>query len=203
MGTSKGLNTSALILTLAAFTNLGAVLGTVVLAANAVLLKVQIFASYVVDGLGFAVESLAGSYQGVGRRDQLRRLLLLGSIWGVVTGCSVAVIFAVFPEPLYGLLTSHDAVLVRLHRDTWWLLPVLGFGSLALILDGYFIGLTRGRVLARSMVWSTLVGFVPLATTAWYWRSPDLLWAAMALWMVLRAWTLAREVPATWRDPSG
>jgi MATE family multidrug resistance protein len=192
------IRTLILMLTFAVFMNLGSMMGTTVLAANAVLMKVQLLAAYLVDGLAYATEALAGIYLGAGKRRRLKKLVIVASQWGVAAGTLVAVAFAVQPGPLYGLLTDHEEVLVRLSRDTRWLLPILSIGSVAYILDGYFIGLTQGRVLVRSMIVSSGLGFFPLAMAAWFWNSPDLLWAAMTGWMVLRTLTLVREVPATW-----
>jgi len=194
------LRTLALLLTFAAFTNLGSIMGTTVLAANAVLMKVQLLASYVVDGLAYATEAMAGVYFGQGRRSELKRLVVLASKWAVAVGTGVAIAFAVQPDVLYGLLTVHDEVLQRLRHDTLWLLPILSVGSVAFILDGYFIGLTRGGVLLRSMLIASGLGFAPLAVAAWYWSSPQLLWAAMTAWMFIRTLTLMREAPKTWSD---
>ena len=192
------LRTLLLLVTLATFTNLGSVLGTTVLAANAVLLKVQLLAAYLVDGLAYATEALAGILWGEGRRKDLRRLLTRALRWGVGVGVFVALLFSLFPAALYGLLTDHPEVMARLLRDTWWLVPVLTIGSAAYIFDGYFIGLTRGRTLYRSMLVSTLLGVFPFAAAAWVWESSDLLWAAMVAWICLRTLTLGMQVRATW-----
>ncbi|MEJ1933802.1 MATE family efflux transporter, partial [Nostoc sp. NIES-2111] len=78
-----------------------------------------------------------------------------------------------------------------------WLLPVLGFGSIAYALDGYFLGLTQGRILRQSMLIATTIGFIPSAMTAWYFHNSHLLWLSMALFMAARAITLALYLPAT------
>ena len=75
----------------------------------------------------------------------------------------------------------------------------LGFGSLAYALDGYFIGLTRGRILSSAMVAAALVGFVPLGWWAYKQQSPHLLWLALSLFMVARVISLAVFVPQTLR----
>ena len=83
-----------------------------------------------------------------------------------------------------------------------WLIPVLGVGAIAYALDGYFIGLTAGRTLRRTMIASAAVGFVPLATWAWLRGDPTLLWGAMALFMLTRVLTLGAAVPGTFSGGS-
>ncbi|MEH1803761.1 MAG: hypothetical protein ACYTXT_19285 [Nostoc sp.] len=43
------------------------------------------------------------------------------------------------------------------------MLPVLGFGSVAYALDGYFLGLTQGHTLRQAMLKATVIGFFPSA----------------------------------------
>ena len=61
------IRTICLMLSFAVFTALGARLGVTVLAANAVLMNLQVFMAYALDGFAFAVESLAGA--ALGARD--------------------------------------------------------------------------------------------------------------------------------------
>jgi len=184
------LRTLGLITTFSLFTNFSSVLGTTVLAANAILLRVQYLASYFIDGAAFATESLAGILRGQGDAVGLQRLLRLSLTVGF--GCVVgfAALVAVAPRTLYPLLTSHQDIIDIATRYGWWLVPVLLFGSAAYIYDGFFLGLTEGRVLRNSMLFSTIVLFVPVAWIAVARSSNDLLWIAMLVWMVSRAATL-------------
>jgi MATE family multidrug resistance protein len=56
--------------------------------------------------------------------------------------------------------------------------------------DGLFLGLTEGGRLRNSMLFSTLVVFLPIAVVGLNGRSNHLLWAAMALFMAARTATL-------------
>ncbi|MGM0576534.1 MAG: MATE family efflux transporter [Myxococcota bacterium] len=196
------IRTFMLISTFAAFTNLSSALGTTVLAANAVIQRVITLAAYVVDGLAFATESVAGASYAEQRYAMVARTLRLAITSGVVVGLAVAALFVAFPGPLFGLLTNHPEVLQRIERLAPWLLPVLAAGSASYILDGYFIGLTRGPDLRRAMITSALVGFAPAAAAAWFLRSNHVLWLALLLFTVARVVTLARRIPATLRRPA-
>lgn len=179
------------------FTDLSASLGTLVLATNTILLQVVILAIYFIDGLAFATESLAGSFLGAKSNEKLVPLLKLAGGIGLAIGVAFAAVFAFFPQPLLGLLTDHLEVVDRAVQYIIWLLPVLGFGSLAFILDGYFLGLAAGPVLRNSMVTAAVVGFAPLAIAGWQLEATQMLWAAMALFMAARVVTLGLQIPNT------
>jgi multidrug resistance protein, MATE family len=187
----------ALISTFALFTNLSSILGTEVLTTNAVLLEVVTFAAFFIDGLAFATESWAGVLHGQGTTDGLLRLLRVSGITSLLLGVGVAIAFMIAPVPLFSLLTSHTNVVIRLQEYVMWLLPVLGFGSIAYMLDGYFLGLTSGKILRNAAVLAMLIGFVPMAAIAWYFRSSHLLWLALTLFMMGRVVALGIQVPKT------
>lgn len=195
--------TFALQTAFALFINFSAALGTTTLAANAVMLKVLSVASYFIDGFAFATESLAGIFRGEGRGNRLRELLGMNCRWSVGTGLFFAALGVLFPLQLYGVLTSHEEVLVLTTHYSPWLLGVLGLGGGAYALDGYFLGLTEGRVLRRSMLLSAGLGFLPLGLLGLGLKENHLLWGALALFMGVRAVTLALAVPPTLRAEGG
>ena len=184
------IRTFALISTFAVFTNLGSALGTVPLTANAILLQVVTLAAYFIDGIAFATESLAGLFRGQGRFNQLNQLVQVAGGLSFVIGILFAIAFIAYPEPLFERLTSHASVLHYLKQYVLWLLPVLGFGSIAYMFDGYFLGLTEGRVLRQSMLQAGLVGFLPIAIVAWFRHSNHWLWLALSLFMAVRSCSL-------------
>ena len=189
--------TFAFLSTFAIFTNLSSAMGTIMLAQNALLLQVLTLAIYFIDGLAFATETLAGIFRGKGENEQLAPLLRISGGTSLILGLSLALIFVIFSEPLFGLLTNHSEVLDCLKIYVPWLLPVLGFGSMAFILDGYFLGLAEGPTIRNAALSATLVGFVPLAIAAWQFQSSHLLWLALSLFMAARVVTLAVQVPRT------
>jgi MATE family multidrug resistance protein len=189
--------TFSLLTAFALFTNFSAAMGTVVLTANAVLLKGLSTAAFVIDGYAFAAEGMAG--HAAGRRDPraLRDLLVVGIPIALATGLAFGLAFYFAPQ-LFALLTDHVEVLDAVEAARGWLLAVLLFSSVAYLLDGYFLGLSAGPTLRRAMVVSLLMGFVPLALYARYWGGGvSWLWAAMVTFMLFRAITLGMGVPKT------
>lgn len=187
--------TFALVLSFALFTNFSAALGTATLAANTLLLQVVTLSAYFIDGIAFATESFAGRYHGSGDRTHLRRLLTLGGFTSIALALTFALAFVLFPQPLFGLLTIHQGVIAVVQTYVLWLLPVLGLGAIAYMLDGYFLGLTAGRVLRNATVLAAGVGFLPLALAAQSLGSAHLLWLALVGLMAARALTLLWSVP--------
>ncbi len=176
----------------AVFTNFSSLMGTTILAANAVLLRLLLLASYFIDGAAFASESLAGVFRGQNDGARLRKLVRLS----LLSGLGFAVLFltamGLTSEWWYRLLTSHHEIVRTATRYHRWFVPVLLFGSSAYMYDGIFLGLTAGRALRNSMLLSLLLVFLPVAGLGLFLRSPDVLWASMALFMVARTVTLAR-----------
>ncbi|MEN9226141.1 MAG: MATE family efflux transporter [Thermostichus sp. HHBFW_bins_43] len=202
--------TFALVLSFALFTQFSAGMGTAILAANTVLLQVLSLAAYVVDGFAFATESLAGFFYGrkqgeagEGAVQQLWGVLGLATGLSLLVGVAIALGFVGFPGRLFGLLTSQGVVLGQIERFVAWLIPVLGLGSLAFVLDGYFLGLTEGVTLRWASLFSTTVGFLPVGLWAWARQDPQLLWLAMAAFMAARVISLGSQVPRTLKSSSG
>ena len=182
--------TLALMTTLALFTNFSALISTTVLAANAILIRLKMVAAYLIAGAAFAPASLAGIYYGQRDVDRLRRVLRLAMITGFAFVVPVIGVMLLAPATMFGIMTSHVGVITAAGRYAPWLIPVLMFGSIAYIYDGFFVGITEGKVLRNQMVVSTLVFFLPIAWVAVRRRDNHLLWAAMALFMIGRVITM-------------
>jgi len=189
--------TFALLLSFALFTNWSSALGSEMLAANTLLLQVVTLTSYFIDGLAFATESFAGQFYGAGEVRQLRSLLVWGLSCSVALGIAIAALFTLLAQPLFQLMTQHQAVIDQVKAQTLWLLPTLGFGAIAFLLDGYFLGLTAGKLLRNSTLLATGLGFLPLGWLARTLGSSALLWLALASFMAIRALTLGSQVPGS------
>jgi len=195
------IRTLALVSAFSLFTNLSAAIGTTILAVNSLMLQVVTLAAYFIDGLAFATETFAGMICGEGDRRRLIPLLKLGGGLSLATGLVSAVIFLLLPDVLFGLLTIHQDVIETAKDVVIWLFPVLGFGAIAFILDGYFVGLTQGRILRDSSLIAAVGGFLPMALLAWWQKDQHLLWLALSVFMAMRGITLGVKVPETMRSP--
>ena len=179
------------------FTSFSAGLGTEILAENALLLEVITLVVYLVDGLAYATETFAGNFQGQNNHTYLLSLLVIAGGTSLLIGLTCALAFIVFPQPLFGLLTNHQEIMRSLHQVVLWLLPILGFGSLAFMLDGYFLGLAEGKILRNTALLASVIGFLPIAIMAWQWHSQQWLWLSLACFMFFRVVLLAQRIPQT------
>ena len=182
--------TVSLITAFALFTNFSSILGTITLAANAILVRFLGFAAYLIDGAAFATESLAGYFRGQGDRDSLHRLFRLALLTGFVFALPFIALFVLAPGVVTRLITTHGPTTAEAVRYAWWLAPTLLFGATAYIYDGLFLGLSAGRPLRNAMLISTLVVFLPMAIAATRWQNNDLLWASLVAFMAARTATL-------------
>ena len=186
--------TLALVSTFALFTNFSAAINTNTLATNTLLLQVVTLAAYFIDGIAFATESIVGNLQGQQNYQQLSFIVKLAGISSLIIGLGIAALFCIFPQFLFGILTSHDRVIAQINNYVFWLLPILAFGSIAYMLDGYFLGLTAGKILRNSTIFACCIGFVPIGIVAFYLRNSHLLWLALTCFMVTRAITLSWNI---------
>ena len=194
------LRTLCLIGSFALFVNSSSILGTLWLASNSILLRLQSLASYFIDGAAMASESLAGIFRGQNDPGAIRRLFRLSLVTGLVLSVGFLALLLAGKRFVLGLLTSHADVVQASSDYLPWLVPVLLFGSLAYMYDGLFLGLTEGRRLRNAMLISTFLVFVPLCWTALWMGSNHGLWASMALFMLARTltlWAASRDVLAS------
>lgn len=181
--------------TFSLFTNYSSGMGIDILTENALLLQALSVTIYLIDGLAYATETLAGNFKGQDTPEQLLPLLQISFKTCFLIGLLCAGVFVVFQKPLFGLLTNHSEILEPLKNYVPWLFPVLGFGSIAFMLDGYFLGLAEGAILRNAALVATFIGFIPMAVVAWHLHRNDLLWLALSLFMCARVILLGVKVP--------
>ncbi len=175
---------------MALFLAVGALFGTTLLAASSILQRLFYVASYLIDGIAFAVESLAGLLRGRGEHRQLSRLCRLALLTGVTAALGYLVVLLAARRPILGLLTSHTEVTEAALSYLPWLALLLPLGGIAFVYDGIFLGLAAGRPLRGSMLISVLLVFLPLTALAALWGNLHLLWTAWVGLLSARILTL-------------
>ncbi len=186
-----------LISTYAIFTNLSSTLGTTTLAQNGLLLQIALLSQFTIQGVGMTTQTLVGNFKGKGITTQLVPVLIVS----LLTTIPIALFFAgttiLFPDVVFGLLTSHAEVNNHAADYTLWLLPLLELTAVAFMFEGYFIGLKEGKTLRNAVLIAFGVGFVPLAAIAWYQHSNHLLWMSLVNYMLVLTITLGWQLPKT------
>jgi len=188
------IRTTCLTISFAWVTRLGSIQGDVVLAANGVLLQFVMISAYALDGFAMAAETLVGQALGARNRAGLRRAVIVTTITALALAGLIALIATAFSWPVIQAFTNVEAVRAAAAEHALWatLLPLVGV--LAYQLDGIFIGAAEGRGMRNAMLISAGI-FLPLGWTMTQAFGNYGLWAALWLWMALRAGALARLYP--------
>ncbi|CAK9010491.1 unnamed protein product [Durusdinium trenchii] len=174
------------------FTSLSAKLGSSALAANNLLMQLQMLISFGADGFANAGEALVGEAIGQGDPRKVRRTVQALLTWGFLLGLGFTLLFMVFGHQILGVLTSHQEVLhyASIYLPWQWAAPTLSFT--AYLMDGVFVGAARPSSM-RDATFLAMLVFCAIAHI-----SPDnnLLWAAYMLHLITRAAVLGYWYPA-------
>ncbi|MDF5721010.1 MAG: guanitoxin biosynthesis MATE family efflux transporter GntT [Rhizonema sp. PD37] len=172
-------------------------MGTIVYTENALLIQIYTLTGYVIGGIGCCTETLTGNFKGKGATNLLVPLLGIAVGSSLLVGLSFTGACVLFPQTVFGLLTNHTEVTENIGVYVSWLVPVLGFGSIAWMLEGYFSGLAEGHTLRNVSLVAIVLGFAPIAFVAWQFHSNHLLWLALSLLYAIRMVALTLQLPRT------
>lgn len=172
----------------ASLTLFGARLGSEVVAVNAVLMNLLTFTAYALDGFAYAVEAHSGHAYGARDDSQLRKVWRAACRQACLVALAFGVIYALAGQQIVAALTSLPELrTLAKHYLPWQVaLPLVGVWSY--LLDGLFIGATRGAEMRNSMAVAA-VGYgltlysVPLLGNHG-------LWLALAVFLSLRGLAL-------------
>ncbi|MCZ6659169.1 MAG: MATE family efflux transporter [Gammaproteobacteria bacterium] len=175
-------------------TALGATLGDLVLAANAVLMQFFFIMAFGLDGFAHAAETLAGHAFGARDPERLRNASKFCALWAGIIACALSLIYAVLGPQLIDLLTLLPEVRETASQYLPWLIALPIISVWAFMFDGIFIGTTRTVELRNSMFVALAIYLIAI------WLSFDRfanhgIWLSMSLFMVARSLLLALQYP--------
>lgn len=142
-----------------AVTAVGARLGELTLAANAVMMQFFIFFSYFMDGFAFAGEAMTGHAVGASDRRALRACVRHLMYWGAAMAALFTVVYLIFTLPIASLITPSRSVTDIVAGMKPWVVALPPLTVSAFIFDGIYIGMTRTRPLLVSTLISALIFF--------------------------------------------
>ena len=171
------------------FLFLAADFGDLTLAANQVLLQFLHITAYALDGFAFSAEALVGLTVGARTRQQLRRAVMLTSLWAGMTVLVLAAGFALFGPLAIDVMTTSPEVRSEARRFLVWIVALPIIGAPSWMLDGIFVGAMRTRDMRNAMLVSVLVYALSLVILVGLLGSHGL-WAALLVLFVARAVTL-------------
>ncbi|HED1543677.1 TPA: MATE family efflux transporter DinF [Kluyvera cryocrescens] len=183
-----------------ALTVFGARLGSDIVAVNAVLMTMLTFTAYALDGFAYAVEAHSGQAYGARDGSQLLEVWRAACRQAGVVALAFALVYALLGEHIVALLTSLPELRELADRYVLWqmVLPVIGVWCY--LLDGMFIGATRGAEMRNSMAVAA-AGFALTLLTLPLLGNHGL-WLALAVFLALRGLSLAFIWRRHWRNNS-
>ncbi|MGX7895679.1 MATE family efflux transporter [Tsuneonella sp. HG222] len=151
------IRTIALLIMFAWFANAGARLGAVALAAQHVLMQFVNVAAFVLDAFAFTTEARVGQAIGARSRAAFLRAVRLTGEFALAAGAVLAALFWAFGNEIISLITTDPEVRRQAARFLPFaaLIPLIGMPSW--MLDGVFIGATRGTALRNAGIAATVL----------------------------------------------
>ena len=167
------------------FTSAGARSGAVILSVNTVMMQLYLFFSYFMDGFAYAGEALGGKTYGAKNRvafsETLRRLWM----WTLIVTTAYTLLYIIGGRWIFSILTDEPQVISASDEYLWWTWLVPVAGSVAVIWDGIFIGITATRGMLVSSFISALCFFGLYLLTEPLWGNHGL-WLAMIVYLAMR-----------------
>ena len=184
-----------LMIIFSSFVFLGARYGDVTLAANEVLIQFMYITAYAMDGFAFAAETLIARAYGRGQPQRVRRSAIVTSTGGLMVCVTMSAFFALAGPWLIDVMAKAPDVQVEARRYLWWMVAAPLLGCAAWMLDGIFIGATRGRDMRNMMMlsfviyWAAVLALMPVLGNHG-------LWAALLISFIARGVTLGSRYPS-------
>ena len=184
--------------TLVYFIAQGAAAGDVTLAANALLFNIQSITIYLLDGFAFAAEALVGRAIGARDRGEFDRAVRLTTLWAAVLAVLTGLGIWLAGPAIIAFTARNGDVQAAAGAYLGWaaIAPLVGVWCFQL--DGIFTGSTRTRDMRNMMLLSVVVYFA-VAFALVPMMGNHGLWAALLVFNVVRAISLATRFPALLR----
>ncbi|MDN2566683.1 MATE family efflux transporter [Aquibium sp. A9E412] len=189
----------SLLAAFALLTRQGAQLGTLQLAANAILMNFFLISGYFLDGFATAAEQLAGRALGARYEPAFRRAVRLTAVWGFGLAFFATAVFLAFGDMLIAVVTTAEAVRALAGAFLPWAAFTAVSGVLAFQMDGVFIGATWSRDMRNMMLLSLAVYVAALFALSAAFGNAGL-WAALHVFLIVRGLSLLAILPRRARE---
>ncbi|GIT87691.1 MATE family efflux transporter [Roseobacter sp. OBYS 0001] len=201
LNTDIFLRSLMLMIIFSSFVFIGARFGDVTLAANEMLIQFMYITAYAMDGFAFTAETLIARAYGLGKRSHVRRSVIVTSFWGMVVCVTTALGFALAGGWIIDVMAK-DADVQRVAREFLpYMIAAPIVGCAAWMLDGIFIGATRGRDMRNMMALSFASYWLAILVLLPIWGNHGL-WVALLISFAVRGLTLGARYPALERHAS-
>ena len=188
------IRTLCLMFTFTFFTAQGAKNGDVILAANAILLNLLTLFAHLLDAFAIAAETLTGQAIGAKQKYQFRQNIKISFLWaGLISVLLTIITIMAGKYYVYLMTVNHDIQNAAMIYLPWAAIaPIVAVSCFQL--DGIFIGATRTADLRNMMIISLAAYLIAWAILTPIFHNHGL-WAALMIFFIIRAITLAGRVP--------
>jgi putative MATE family efflux protein len=191
VGSDLGVRVFSMLAISTAATVLAARSGDAVLAAHQIVNGTLLLLALCLDAISIPAHTLLGESQGSGYLELQRRVSSRVYFWSGILGVALAIIIFASAEVLPNLFTADEAVKSAATDGLRFLAIALIPGAIAFGGDGVLIGLSDSRFLGLAAFAHTVIMALALLSESIR-TGPGLseIWALLALWMVIRAFTV-------------
>ena len=160
--TNLFIRTFFVLMSILIFTAIGSRLGETILAANAILIILQMFISYSLDGFAQASEVLVGNEYGRKNKKNITKIIISSCIISLIFALLYSLIFYFFSMKIIGIITPLNEVLFETKKYVTWIIisPLVSF--LAFQLDGVFIGANKTKIMRNTVFQSFIIYLLSL-----------------------------------------
>lgn len=138
------------------FTKLSAKYGTTELALGAIVMKLFMTFSYMIDGFAYAGEALTGRFIGAKQKMSLRRAIKLLFGWCLVLAVLTSVIFFFWGTECIAILSDDCSVTLAADKLMTYIVLMPLVSAAAFMWDGIYAGATAGREIRNCMIVAVL-----------------------------------------------
>ncbi len=178
--------TLCLLFAFAWFTAHGARSGTIIVAANALLMNFFEVSAYLIDGFAYAAEALAGQAIGARNRPRFIAAVRLSTVWAIGFGILAAALMLMAGPAFIDLMSIDPDVRITARVYLGWaaLTPILG--AACFLFDGIFTGALATRDM-RNMMVTALIIYLPSSVILEKNFGNHGLWIAMCIFFASRS----------------
>ena len=183
--TNLFIRTSLILISILMFTAIGSRLGNTILAANAILIMLQMFISYSLDGFAQAAEVLIGNEFSKKNKNKIIKIAISSTIISFIFAIIYFLIFYLFIDNIIILMTSINSVIIETQNYALWIIvsPLISF--LSFQMDGIFIGANKTRIMRNTVIISFIIFIISLCILVPIYENNGL-WLSFILFLFLR-----------------
>ncbi|MCM8536278.1 MAG: MATE family efflux transporter [Lentisphaeraceae bacterium] len=179
------IRTLLLVGTVSFFTAKSADFGEDILAANSILVQLGAVMAFAVDGYAYAAESFTGKFIGAKDTLSLKLLTKISFKWGLLTGLVFALIYWIGSSYIFAIFTDKELITSEANTYLIWALVACLINPISFIWDGIFIGATMSKAMRDSMIFCTLLVYIPAFLLLREYGNHGH-WLAMTIFMIAR-----------------